>query len=222
VSEVQWEEVVRVAAQLGIELQLGCKTVDVEAFRACAERAASLPSRVLRVVLEQEDGPSITGKDVITFLAQISPILDAYDLRLAIENHYDVPSRMLVEAVAPYSAERVGFCVDSANSLRNFESPETVMELLGPRAFCYHLKDFRVAGEKLGFRVGGASLGEGNLDLDRILDLILSRHTQPQIFIENWRLAKGDWETDVGEDEAWLRRSLAVLRRRLVARGLIS
>jgi sugar phosphate isomerase/epimerase len=220
-GEAQWEEVVRVATQLGLEIQLGCKTVDLEVFRAYAERAASLPDRVLRVVLERDDGPLITGKDVSAFLAGVAPLLDAHGLRLAIENHYDVPSRVLVEAVTPYSAKRVGFCVDTANSLRNFESPETVLELLGERAFCYHLKDFRVDGEKLGFRVGGASLGEGNLDLDRILDLILARHEQPQIFIENWRMTKGDWEMDVREDEAWLQRSLEVLRGRLVARGLL-
>jgi sugar phosphate isomerase/epimerase len=221
-GEAQWEEVVRVAAEVGLEIQLGCKTVDLEVFRAYALRAASLSGRILRVVLERDDGPLITGEDVSAFLGGVSPLLDAHDLRLAIENHYDVSSRVLVEAVKPYSAKRVGFCVDTANSLRNFESPETVLELLGERAFCYHLKDFCVDTEKLGFRVRGACLGEGNLDLDRILDLILARHEQPQIFIENWRLTKGDWEMDVREDEAWLQRSLEVLRDRLVARGLLS
>ncbi len=219
-GEAEWQEVVQVAAEVGLDIQLGCKTVDLEVFRAYAERAACLPGRMLRVVLERDKGSSITGADVRAFVALALPLLESRDLRLAIENHYDVPSRVLVESVAPYSAQRVGFCVDTANSLRNFESPELVLELLGERAFCYHLKDFVVGGDKLGFRVEGAPLGDGNLHLDRILDTILARHEQPQVYIENWRRTKFDWETDVHEDENWLRRSLEVLRGRLAARGL--
>jgi len=221
-DEAQWQEVVQAAAEVGLSIQLGCKTLDPEVFRAYAVRAASLPDRLLRLVLERYDGPQITGEDVRAFLAGTAPLLEALELRLAIENHYDVPSRVLAEAVVPYSARRIGFCVDTANSLRNFESPEMVLDLLGERAFCYHLKDFRVDGERLGFCVSGASLGEGNLNLDGILDRIFCRYEQPQMFIENWRRTKGDWEMDVREDEEWLRRSLEVLRGRLAARGLLS
>jgi len=221
-GEAQWRQVVQAAEEVDLEIQLGCKTIDLGVLRAYAERAASLPGRVLRVVLERDEGPFITGEDVRAFLAGALPLLDTHDLRLAIENHYDVPSRVLVEAVTPYSAKSLGFCVDTANSLRNFESPELVLELLGERAFCYHLKDFLVEGDRLGFRVGGASLGEGNLHLDGILDTILARRRQPQIYIENWRPTTGNWETDVREDEDWLRRSLGVLRGRLAARGLLS
>jgi sugar phosphate isomerase/epimerase len=214
-GEAQWQEVVREAAEAGLEIQLGCKTVDLDVLRAYAGRAACLPGRLLRVVLERDDGPLITGEDVKNFLAGAWPILALYDLRLAIENHYDLPSRLLVQAVGPYSARRVGFCVDTANSLRNFESPELVMELLGERAFSYHLKDFVVEGDRLGFRVGGACLGEGHLHLDVILDAILARHERPRIYIEHWRWGIGNRETDLREDEDWLRRSLEVLRGRL-------
>jgi len=219
-EEEAWREVVDAATDVGLRIQLGCKTMDLEVLRAYSERAGRLPGRTLRVVLERSEGPSVTRSEVKAFLAGALPILDAYDLRLAIENHYDVPSRVLAEAVASYPAERVGFCVDTANSLRNFESPEMVLDLLGERACCFHVKDFRVEGDKLGFCVEGACLGEGDLHLDSILDTILARHAQPDIYIENWRRTTGDWETDVREDETWLRRSLAVLRDRIAARGL--
>jgi sugar phosphate isomerase/epimerase len=221
-KEALWQEVLEVATDAGLEIQLGCKTVNLEVLRAYAERAASLPGRVLRVVLERDNGPLVNVEDVRAFLAGALPLLDACDVRLAIENHYDMPARTLAEAVKPYSAKRIGFCVDTANSLRNFESPELVLELLGERAFCYHLKDFRVEGDTLGFRVEGASLGEGHLHLDDILGVILARHEHPQIYLEDWRRTTGDWEKDVREDESWLRCSLEVLRGRLLARGLRS
>ena len=221
-GETQWQEVLDVSAEVGLEIQLGCKTVNLEVLRAYAERAASLPGRVLRVVLERDSRPLVTVEDVRAFLAGALPLLDTCDVRLAIENHYDMSARTLAEAVKPYPAKRIGFCVDTANSLRNFESPELVLELLGERAFCYHLKDYRVEGDKLGFRVEGASLGQGHLHLDGILDAILARHEHPQIYLENWRRTTGDWGKDVREDERWLRCALEVLRSRLLARGLPS
>ena len=217
-DEGKWQAVVERAAELGVELQLGCKTVDLGEFQAYAERAARLPARLLRVVLEWEEGPAPTRADVDAFLMGAWPILEANDLRLAIENHFDVPSEALAAAVARYPRERVGFCIDTANSLRNFEPPEKVLELLGDRAFCYHLKDFRVEGDKLGFRVSGAVLGEGRLDLDGVLERIFARDAAPQIFVENWTPGTGGWEADVREDEKWLRRSVAALRTRLERR----
>lgn len=181
-------------------------------------RAARLPSRLLRLVLEWEEGPPPTRADVDRFLAGAWPVLEALNLRLAIENHFDVPCEALAEAVVPYPGALVGFCIDTANSLRNFEPPERVFDLLGPRAFCYHLKDFRVEGERLGFRVAGAPLGEGRLELERILDRIFAHDPAPQLFIENWTPAAGDREANVREDDLWLRRSLETLRARLAAR----
>lgn len=215
--QAEWEDVVDTALGLSLEIQLGCKTLDLAVLRVYAERSASLPARMLRIVLEEEGGCHTTRSDVDAFLAEAVPLMAAHGVRLAIENHFDVSCRVLAEAAMPYSPGSVGFCVDTANSLRNFEPAETVLDLLGSRAYCYHLKDFRVEGDKLGFRVTGAPLGEGDLALDRVLGHILSSGPAPQIFVENWRVGTGDWETDVREDDIWLRNSLDTLRRALAA-----
>jgi sugar phosphate isomerase/epimerase len=219
-SEAAWEAVAARAAALGLEIELGCKTVQPAVFERYLERAARLPSRLLRVVLEEEEGPPPGRAQVDAFLAAAWRMLEPAGARLAIENHFDVPGEVLAAAAEAYPADRVGFCIDTANSLRNFESPETVFRLLGPRAFCYHLKDFTVEGDKLGFRVGGAPLGAGRLDLDGILDRVLASGPEPRILVENWTPATGDRETDVAEDAAWLRRSFGALVDALAARGI--
>jgi sugar phosphate isomerase/epimerase len=214
-SVPDWEEVLQSADDVGLEIQLGCKTVDLDILRRWAERASCLPSRMLRLVLEQDRGLPVSRQEVDVFLAGAMPVLEAKHLRLAIENHYEVSSRVLADAVASYPTEQVGFCVDTANSLRNFESTEMVLDLLGDRAFCYHVKDYSVEGCGLGFRVAGAPLGEGKLDLDLVLERILTRDPVPQVFVEHWRTAIGDWETDLCQDDSWLRHSRDTLRARL-------
>ena len=217
-SESEWDDVVASAEAAGLEIQLGCKTVELAEFRAYLARSERLPAKLLRMVFEREDGAPPSRDDVISFLERALPLLEAAGVRLAIENHIDLPSRVLAEAVAPHPPSRIGFCIDTANSLRNFESPEQVLDLLGGRAYCYHLKDFRVLGDKLGFRVEGAPLGQGRLDLNGVLRRIFAKEKDPLILVENWTPSTGDWEFDVAEDDRWLGQSLAALRER--ARGM--
>jgi 3-oxoisoapionate decarboxylase len=129
-----------------------------------------------------------------------------------------VPSRVFAEVIRAYPKELVGFCVDTANSLRNFESPEDVMRLLGDRAFCYHLKDFAIQGHLLGFAVLGAPLGSGRLDVDGILDAVFASDPDPEILVENWVPSGGYREKDIEEDDSWLRLSLEHLRSKLALR----
>lgn len=218
-SGAAWARVIDCAAARGVEIELGCKTTRPEVFRRYLDRAAALPSRLLRIVFEEEEGCAPTRADLDRFMARVWPWVEAAGVRIAFENHFDLPSRVLAEAMLPYPAARAGFCVDTANSLRNFETPEAVLEMLGPRAFCYHLKDFFVEGDKLGFRVSGARLGEGRLDLDGVLDRILARDAAPELLVENWVPATGVRETDIREDEMWLRCGVGALLARLSARG---
>jgi sugar phosphate isomerase/epimerase len=214
-SESEWDEAVASAEAAGLEIQLGCKTVELAEFRPYLARSERLPAKLLRMVFEREDGAPPPREEVVSFLERALPLLEASGVRLAIENHFDLPSRVLAEAVAPHPPSRIGFCIDTANSLRNFESPEEVLDLLGDRAYCYHLKDFRVLGDKLGFRVEGAPLGQGRLDLNGILRRIFAHGREPLIFVENWTPFTGDWKSDVAEDDRWLRQSLAALRERV-------
>jgi L-ribulose-5-phosphate 3-epimerase UlaE len=102
----------------------------------------------------------------------------------------------------------VGFCIDSANSLRNWESAAQVFDLLEPRALQFHMKDYTVTGTNVGFTVTGTPLGEGDLDLAFCARRILARHTAPRVFLENWVPSSGDAEADIAADNEWLVRSL--------------
>lgn len=134
-------------------------------------------------------------------------------MTLVLENHFHVPCRTLRELADAYPPELVAFCIDSANSLRNWESAEQVFDLLEARAAFYHLKDYRVRGSNVGFEVAGAPLGEGALDLAGCVARMRARHQAPLVFLETWVPATGDRRTDMAEEAKWLARSLAAMRR---------
>lgn len=218
-SSRAWERLIQQSADRGVELQLGCKTLNEAELDQHLLRAAATPARLLRLVLEEEEGRPPSRAFVFDFIASLVPKLTRHNIGAAIENHFDIPARVLAEAVNRHDSPLLGFCVDSANSLRSFEPAAYVLEQLGPRAFCCHVKDYKVVGHQLGFCVTGAPLGEGDLPLDEFLDAVLSRAHPPELFVETWVIAKGDWAADVAEDMRWLKRSTETLRARLAARG---
>ena len=133
-------------------------------------------------------------------------------MTLVLENHFHVPCRVLRELATVYRPDVMAFCVDSANSLRNWESAEQVFDLLDERAAFYHLKDYRVRGSNVGFEVTGAPLGEGALDLSGCLARMRARHPRPLVFLETWVPSTGHREVDMVTEAEWLGRSLAAFQ----------
>ena len=157
----------RAAEDEGLALHVGCMTLDVEVLARYLDRAASIPgAEAVRIVLEDESGQAPARTRLEQFLASAAVRAQDARMTLVLENHFHVPCRVLRELATVYPPETMAFCVDSANSLRNWESAAQVFDLLDERAAFYHLKDYCVRGSNVGFEVTGAPLGEGALDLD--------------------------------------------------------
>ena len=215
-SAADWHAVARCAADLGMELQLGCKTLEAEVVYRYMDVAGQLGCRQLRIVMEEEDRHP-TQDDIVGLFDAVVPRMEAAGMRLAVENHFDISSALLDTLAEPYPRDVVGYCIDTANSLRSFESPLEVIRLLQPRAFCYHLKDYHVIGTKISFTVIGAPLGEGQLDLDGCLEMIFAHDNSPQLFVETWTPPTDDRQRDVQTEADWLDRSVKSLATRLPA-----
>jgi sugar phosphate isomerase/epimerase len=218
-SGAQWADLRRQADDLGLRLSLGCMTLDAAVVHEYLDRVQAIGGSYLRVVLERQGESALTVKEIRRFLDEILPELESRNLHLAIENHFEIPSRILAKAVGIYPANRVGFCVDVANSLRNFEDASAVLQLLGPRAVCYHLKDYLVAGTNVGFTVSGACFGEGRIGAQDVLRRILSCNSAPQMFLETWTPARGTLADNVVRDAQWLASSIHNLKRLLSEAG---
>ena len=218
-SAQEWRDTLAAADDEGIALSVGCMTLDTDVLARYVELTTSVSgAATLRIVLEDESGQPPTRERLERFLAEAADHVGAAGITLAVENHFHVPCATLAELVHPYPSNVMAFCLDSANSLRNWESAEQVFDVLGERAAFYHVKDYRVRGSNVGFEVTGAPLGEGALDLAGCIRRIHARHPAPLVFLETWTPSSGDRATDMARERDWLARSLAAWR--LAARHL--
>lgn len=77
------------------------------------------------------------------------------------------------------SSEFVGVCLDTGNSVALLEEPHAVVEAFAPWTFTTHLKDMAVTESDDGFLLSEVPLGDGFLDLIRIVATL--RKAKPNV-----------------------------------------
>jgi sugar phosphate isomerase/epimerase len=107
------------------------------------------------------------------------PVLARHRVPLAVENHKDsrLPERL--ELLKRISSEWIGACVDVGNSIALLEDPMAVVEAYAPWALSVHLKDHAVSEYPEGFLLADVPLGQGFLDLKKMVALL--RQAKPEL-----------------------------------------
>lgn len=161
---------------------------ELERFTAEARCAREAGVKVLRTVLmggrryeqfTRSEDFRRAREQAEQFIKLAEPIVAKHDLLLAIENHKDYRAEELMDLLRRLGSRHVGVCVDTGNSIALLEDPLEVVQTLAPRAFTVHLKDMAVAEYEEGFLLAEVPLGEGFLDLPKMIAIL--RESRPEI-----------------------------------------
>ena len=114
------------------------------------------------------------------------------------------------------SSEYVGACVDTGNSFTLLEDPMEVVEAYAPWAFSVHLKDQAVGEYDDGFLFADVPLGEGFLDLGKMVETL--RTANPQVRFSLEMITRDPLEVPCLTEKYWA--TLADVRARDLARTL--
>lgn len=110
-------------------------------------------------------------KNSITSLQLAEPIARKYKLSLAVENHKDWRADELVSLIETMGSGYVGVTLDFGNSIALLEDPMEVVNKLAPMALSTHVKDMGVREYEDGFLLSEVPLGEGILDLPKMVEI---------------------------------------------------
>jgi sugar phosphate isomerase/epimerase len=117
-------------------------------------------------------------------LRSAAALAKRYDIWLAVENHRDMTSGELLRFISTVDEECVRVCLDTGNSLAVLEDPVAAAAALAPHALTVHLKDYRVVTAADGVRLVPCPLGEGVVDLQEILKIVLAQNPTVQLNIQ--------------------------------------
>lgn len=208
------------AEVLGLELELGTRTVGREHLGRHVDIAEALGARTLRSMIQSQEiaaGPAAA----VAALRETLPLLEQTGVTLALETYEQVPTATLRAVVEELDSPHVGICLDPANCVSALEHPRDVVEACAPRTANLHVKDFAFERQEgwVGFTFSGAPLGEGLLDLDHELHAVYrgdrlpsARGGAPSAIVEHWLPWQGDLEATLARERAWTDRTLAALR----------
>ena len=117
-------------------------------------------------------------------LTLAEPVARRHGIKLAVENHKDWRVPELVDILKRISSEYVGLCVDTGNNIALLEDPMEVVEALAPFAFSTHLKDMAVQEYEEGFLLSEVLLGDGFLDLKKMVAVLQEANAKIQFNLE--------------------------------------
>ena len=138
---------------------------------ALAARTTIIPGRRYEYFdsLETFRAAAVRGKRALELAA---PIAEKHRLPLAVENHKDHRDDERVSLFEHIGSRYVGACVDTGNSVALLEDAVGTAQALAPWAHSVHLKDQAVQLYDDGFLLGDIPLGQGFLDLKKIVGIL--------------------------------------------------
>jgi sugar phosphate isomerase/epimerase len=166
---------------------------DLDRFEADVRTAKAVGAGVIRVVpgpgrrYENYDSLDQFRQQMERAIqsAQLAePVAARHRIRLAIENHKDQRVGERIETLKRLSSEFVGMCLDTNNSIALLEDPMEVVEAFAPWAWSVHLKDAAVKECESGFLLIDLPLGEGFLDLAKMVEVIRKARPEAQFTLE--------------------------------------
>jgi len=201
------------AEEWDIAIEIGTRGIDQENIARHIALAQRFGSPILRSVIDTPDDRP-TEDQIVARIKTFVPDLETAGVCLAIENHDRFKAVALANIVERIGSDKVGICLDSANSFGALEGPQVVVETLGPYAVNLHLKGFIVRrfDHNMGFAIQGCPLGQGDLDVPWVLDALRQMRRDVNAIIEQWTPPEARLDETIRKEETWAAESVRYLR----------
>lgn len=140
-------------------------------------------------------------KNALISLQLAEPVVRKHKMKLAIENHKDWLAKELVGIIKKLDSEWIGVTLDFGNNVSLLEDPLEVVQTLVPYIFSTHVKDMAVEEYNEGFLLSEVPLGEGIVDLPKIVSLC--KQHNPNVTFNLEMITRDPLEIPCLKDDYW-------------------
>ena len=199
------------ALREGVQLEVGARGLSLERIAEYADIARRLNAKLIRFVVHDPDFEVKTDA-VFGVLRDSLPLLNG--LTLGIENHDHIPAAELRGIIELVADERIGVCLDTANSLGAGEGIDVVTDLLAPITVNLHVKDFYIerVPHLMGFTVTGRPAGSGFLNLQTLFQKLSRFRRCHTAVLELWTPPESNLQQTIAKESAWAVQGLEYLK----------
>lgn len=152
--------------------------------------AEKLGSPILRCVagnfLSRDEGYDMTllADQTVAILREACRAAEDLGIKIAMETHADFTVREHASILARVNSPAYGFTVDCANLAFDLDDPLRLAEIAAPCAVTTHYKDYRIVRTPEGLALENCALGDGEIDIVAIAELLAEHNPQINLNIE--------------------------------------
>jgi sugar phosphate isomerase/epimerase len=132
---------------------------------------------------------------------KIAPIADRLKMPVGMENHKDWTVDEQLRLMKTYGSEFFGTLLDFGNNIALLDAPDSILELAPYVKMC-HAKDMAVQEYPKGFLLSEVPLGEGILDLPKIVDAVRAANPKAKFSLE--MITRDPLEVPCLTDKYWI------------------
>ena len=189
-SILHWHPMAAKGRQLLAEAGYDTSVSDAQVVIDHLQIAKKLGSPILRCVagnlfIRDEGHDMVALADaVVAILREACRVAENLGIKIAMENHADFTVRELASILARVNSPAFGFTIDCANLAFDLDAPLRLAEIMAPHALTTHYKNYRVVRGPNGLALENCSLGEGDIDLVAMTELLAKYNPQLNLNIE--------------------------------------
>ena len=152
--------------------------------------ARQLGCRLLRCVagnlFTRDEGHDMAAlaDDAVRILREACSVAQDMGLKIALENHADFTVRELASIWSRVNSPALGFTLDTANLGFDLDEPLRLARILVPFAWTTHFKNYRIVRTGKGLALENCALGDGEIDVRAIAELLAERRPEVNLNIE--------------------------------------
>ena len=154
------------------------------------EVARKLGSPILRCVagylFTRDEGYDMLAlaDQAVAILKEACRAADERGMKIALENHADFTVRELVSIHRRVNSPALGFTLDTGNLAFDLDEPLRLARMMAPHALTTHYKNYEILRTKRGLALGNGALGQGEIDVVAIAEILAEHHPEANINIE--------------------------------------
>ena len=189
-SILHWHPMAEKGRQLLAEAGYDTSVSEAQIVIDHLQIAKKLGSPILRCVvgnfLTRDEGHDMTAlaDQAVAILREACRAAEDLGMKIAVETHADFTVREHASILARVNSPAFGFTVDCANLAFDLDHPLRLAGIVAPYALTTHYKNYRIIRTREGLALENCALGDGEIDIVAIAELLAKHNPQINLNIE--------------------------------------